>query len=106
MKFLRYIWGVVDRAHIFAQRVLTLKYILNAELEKDGESNESYVQLFVDKMKAINAFEIQENFPTNMVLKEIQRCWNYRLEALRQLIQNCDEIDQKRSDVFMKKSIL
>jgi hypothetical protein len=97
------IWELATSSTTLSSRILNFKEYLQKDLDNDEHFYKEVVGTFSAKVSNMNDVHRREkNLPSKIRLRQINACWLKRIKCLREILVECDTINTKRSDVFLK----
>jgi hypothetical protein len=97
------IWELAQSSTTFSTRVFHFKEYLQKYLENDEGFYKEAVGTFAVKVSSLSETHRREqNLPSKVHMKQINACWLKRIKCLRELLSECDTINIKRGDIFLK----
>jgi hypothetical protein len=97
------IWELATCSTTFSTRVLHFKEYLQKYLENDEGFYKEVVGTFLVKVLSLSDLHGRDkNIPSKTHMKQINACWLKIIKFLREMLSECDVINTKRGDVFLK----
>jgi hypothetical protein len=96
-------WELATNSTTLSTRVLHFKEYLQKDLENDEGFYKEAVGTFLTKVLSLSDINIRDqNIPSKTCFKQINAFWLRRIKGLREMISECDVINTKRGDFFLK----
>jgi len=97
------IWELATTSTTLSSRILNFREYFQKHLENDEHFYKKFVDIFSSKVSNMNDVHRREqHLPSKILLRQINTCWLKMNKCLREILVDCDTINTKRSDVFLK----
>jgi hypothetical protein len=96
-------WEVGTILQNLSQRITSFTEYLKKYLEHDEGFYNNEVKTFIARVTSLSDHHInQQQFPSNKRIKQIREGWEARVNMLKDTIVDCERINEKRGDAFLK----
>jgi hypothetical protein len=96
-------WVLVTKFFSLGSRMKHFKRYLQVDLEINEEFYKGYISNFSTKVSILSEFRRkEEDFPSIICLKQLKACWLKRSKSLKEILEECDVVSKKRSELYLK----